>query len=37
MISLDDVTVLNLKGDSVPLTDLYKNGPAAVVWLRHYG
>lgn len=33
----DAVTILALDGSSVPLASLHADGPAAVVWLRHYG
>ena len=34
---MQDVTILNLDGDAVPLSSLWAEGPAVVVWLRHYG
>jgi hypothetical protein len=34
---MDDVTILTLDGDPVPLSTLWADGPAVVVWLRHYG
>ena len=35
--ALAAVTVLDLEGLPVPLGDLWSEGPALVVWLRHYG
>ncbi len=34
---MQDVAVLSLEGTSVPLESLWADGPAVVVWLRHYG
>ena len=34
---LDTVTVLDLDGSPVPVSQLWTDGPALVVWLRHYG
>jgi len=34
---MDDVTILTLDGESVPLASLWADGPVVVVWLRHYG
>jgi len=32
-----ETTILALDGSEMPLSSLYADGPAAVVWLRHYG
>lgn len=34
---MDDVSILDLEGTAVPLSSLWAEGPAVVVWLRHYG
>jgi hypothetical protein len=34
---LGRLTVLDLDGRAVPLGDLWKDQPAVLVWLRHYG
>jgi len=34
---LSQVAVLDLDGREVPLNTLYQQGPAVLVWLRHYG
>jgi hypothetical protein len=35
--ALADITLLNHDGESVRLGDMWSGGPAALVWLRHYG
>jgi hypothetical protein len=34
---LADFTLENQRGDEVRLGDLWSEGPAVLVWLRHYG
>ncbi len=34
---MQDVAVITLDGASVPLESLWADGPAVIVWLRHYG
>lgn len=35
--ALADITLPDHEGDEVRLGDLWKDGPVALVWLRHYG
>lgn len=35
--ALADMTVMDHEGDQVRLGDLWKERPAALVWIRHYG
>jgi len=35
--SLADMTLPDHEGQAVRLGDLWRDGPAALVWLRHYG
>ena len=34
---LGEATVLDLRGEAVPLASLWEGKPTVVVWLRHYG
>lgn len=34
---LADLELLDLEGEPVRLGDLWRDGPVALVWLRHYG
>jgi len=34
---LGETVVLDLEGHEVPLRAIYQQGPAVLVWLRHYG
>ena len=34
---LSDASVFDLQGRPVPLTQLWADGPAVLVFLRHYG
>jgi hypothetical protein len=35
--ALTDITLLDQDGNEVRLGDLWRDGPVALVWLRHYG
>jgi hypothetical protein len=35
--ALAEITLPDQDGNQVRLGDLYKDGPAVLVWLRHYG
>jgi hypothetical protein len=35
--NLADITLPDHDGTAVPLRELWIDGPAALVWLRHYG
>jgi hypothetical protein len=35
--ALAEITLLDHEGREVRLGDLWKDGPVALVWLRHYG
>ncbi|MGN6171293.1 MAG: hypothetical protein ACTHQQ_24470 [Solirubrobacteraceae bacterium] len=35
--ALLDIVLPDQDGDDVRLGDLWRQGPAALVWLRHYG
>ena len=35
--ALADLTLPDHEGQPVRLGDLWRDGPAALVWLRHYG
>ena len=34
---LADITLPDSEGNDVRLGDLWRDGPVALVWLRHYG
>jgi len=35
--ALADITLLDENSNEVRLGDLWRDGPVALVWLRHYG
>jgi len=35
--AIENLRVLDVDGESVRLGTLWEDGPAVVVWLRHYG
>jgi hypothetical protein len=35
--AIDDVELLDTSGEPVRLGSLWEEGPAVIVWLRHYG
>jgi hypothetical protein len=35
--AIEDVELLDVKGQPVRLGSLWEDGPAVLVWLRHYG
>jgi hypothetical protein len=35
--AIDDIELLDTQGEPVRLGSLWEDGPAVVVWLRHYG
>jgi hypothetical protein len=35
--ALQDIVLPDHDGDDVRLGDLWRDGPVALVWLRHYG
>jgi hypothetical protein len=34
---LGEIVLPDHDGNEVPLQDLWRDGPVALVWLRHYG
>jgi hypothetical protein len=36
-MALDDVTLMDSHGKPVRLGDLWRERPAVLVWMRHYG
>jgi hypothetical protein len=36
-VELDDIVLPDQDGREVRLGSLWENGPAVLVWLRHYG
>jgi hypothetical protein len=37
MSAIDDIELLDVDGEPVRLGSLWEEGPAVIVWLRHYG
>jgi hypothetical protein len=35
--AIEDVELLDVEGEPVRLGSLWEDGPAVLVWLRHYG
>jgi hypothetical protein len=35
--AIENIRLLDVDGESVRLGTLWKDGPAVLVWLRHYG
>jgi hypothetical protein len=35
--AIEDVELLDVDGEPVRLGSLWEEGPAVIVWLRHYG
>ena len=35
--AIENMRLLDVDGESVKLDSLWKDGPAVLIWLRHYG
>ena len=35
--SLSDIRLESLRGESMALADLWRDTPAVIVWIRHFG